>query len=159
MPTRTCSECSRSFHSKPSEDRKYCSRDCYLGDVQSNRLTVECSHCGSEIERAKWHADQNEGLHFCDRSCVGAYNSGKTGEDAWAWKGGYDAPQKELGVYEWQRIRQWTLSRDDHRCWACGLTNEQNAAIIGQGLDVHHEGHPADEDTITTCRFCHSAFD
>lgn len=164
MPEWVCEWCGSSFDpDNPSRDPSYCSRDCYLADRRADYRTVECTNCGTEIERPRWHVEQNDSNHFCNRECMGEWQSRQTGPDSPAWKGGYEDITRRPDNGRWRQVRREVLERDGKRCVACGLSNANHNRIIDQGIDVHH----ADKDgakydpanLLAVCRFCHPAFD
>jgi len=67
----------------------------------------------------------------------------------------------EVRGAEWEEARQTALSRDDHECQFCGITNHQHQQDHDQELHIHHiiprsEGgtnHP--DNLISVCRSCH----
>lgn len=67
----TCEQCGREFlrRKKVLRPKKYCSKNCH--DVsRKNRIIVQCSNCGKDIERTVSKlALPKHGFYFCDRAC------------------------------------------------------------------------------------------
>jgi endogenous inhibitor of DNA gyrase (YacG/DUF329 family) len=163
MPSRSCAWCGETFDFYPSQPRRFCSRDCYLAEQQSDYAEVECSHCGATVERPRWHVEQNKKRHFCDKDCEAAWLSEQRGADSPAWNGGYDEVGQGSTVTEWREVRAEALDRDGWACAACGLSDGAHRVLIGQGLDVHHadpDGPKFDAaNLLSLCRTCHPGFD
>ena len=83
------------------------------------------------------------------------------------WRGGgaaksdYNAP--------WSKNREKALERDEYKCRACGLSNEESKDKYGIALDVHHitpvreyeepkEAHKL-KNLVTACRACHKQYE
>lgn len=159
MVSGTCEQCGEEFSDPDKSEKRFCSRECYLDSVRSAEI-VECANCGNSFERSKWHLDQNKERHFCDLECMGEFQSTQTGPDSPAWSGGYDDPTRgETRDPNWREKRRNVLERDGYECLACGMSNRTNKAIIGVGLDAHHNDRTETSDMLATCRFCHPAFD
>jgi transposase len=47
-------------------------------------------------------------------------------------------PHRFYASKRWEQARQDALDRDDRRCQACGMTQEQHRETYEQGLHVHH---------------------
>lgn len=59
----------------------------------------------------------------------------------------------------WSRIRRKALARDRYRCQKCGRTRDQEKAITGKDLHVHHKDGESTNDALenleTLCADCH----
>lgn len=130
---------------KSEYTRKYCSRTC-MGEAFSDgrlkkenhprwdegQVEKECIICGEGfwIKRSVDNRKETFG-QFCSMDCRGDWMSENlVGEDAPAWKGGYDP---YYGA-NWVRQRRKALERDNHVCVVCGRGEEE----LGREPDVHH---------------------
>lgn len=65
----------------------------------------------------------------------------------------------------WPQLRERVLSRDDHRCQFCGLSDREHTDEYGAGLHVHHivprrsDGRDLVENLITVCQSCHNTLE
>lgn len=97
-------------------------------------VTVNCSNCGGDksVKPAVEKAYEN---HFCDDDCLGEYREDSmSGSGNPNWGGGKD-------VYygpNWHKQRRAVLQRDNHRCQACGISQESHVKEHGIGLHAHH---------------------
>lgn len=67
MPlVRTCPICEKEFHTYPSVDSKYCSRQCAFSS-KHKRTTTACETCGNTFTA---HTTRNR--RFCSAACYGA---------------------------------------------------------------------------------------
>lgn len=69
-----CSQCDSRFKRSPSDINdgdNFCSTECWQ---QNKNVIVECSECGKEDSITK-NEYQNKENHFCDRKCLGAWQS------------------------------------------------------------------------------------
>ncbi len=80
MIKKTCKVCGKEFKSKPSEDRKYCSRECYnkdrlFGNVKSgksiSRVEVTCAICG---KKELVYPSRSNRYLCCSVECLSEYN-------------------------------------------------------------------------------------
>lgn len=169
-----CEECGGEFEVTPArqDTAKYCSKEC-VADAFSgrdhpnldmsgleahresyNRTEVECANCGTTLHLPDFRLEQSD-RHFCDKDCEAAARP--TGEDAHAWKGGYEYYYGE----EWDDRRKQVLERDNHECWVCGLSNDAHQVLFNQGTNVHHvqpfyDGGSNDMgNLIALCKYCH----
>lgn len=80
---KSCQKCSKEFKCKPSEDRLFCSRQCWKENCEQNR-TYECTFCQCKFQ-IKPEAKRKKGKPFCSSACFNKY---QTGPNNTAWKGG-----------------------------------------------------------------------
>ena len=130
-----CGDFYKSVYDSNAGSYTYCD-DC-RGAVKSERVEGEknpqhgtgevveydCKNCGEHIEQLK----SDSGSKFCDRDCLFEYQQG---ENHGMWNGGkehYYGPN-------WEAQREACLERDNYRCQACGISNEE-APIA---LNAHH---------------------
>lgn len=72
-----CNWCHEEFKAPPSQQARFCSRNCY---DKSREATYTCLNCGIKFEGYKSHPKK-----FCSNKCFGAYNSG---DKHYKWSGG-----------------------------------------------------------------------
>lgn len=88
----TCEVCGEGYSVMQSRaDSRFCSRECttaQLSKERRDRVVVECTTCGDEIEKHPCEAEGYEN-HFCDHGCYGEWVAANmTGENHPAWEGG-----------------------------------------------------------------------
>jgi hypothetical protein len=143
-----CSTCGTSLEVVKSrfdrQERFFCSDSCHSEGVsgegnpyfgETNRDSVDCDECGESFEKKKSHADRGK-YNFCSPECVsdqfkggGNPMHGVRGEEAPAWKGGYQDSQDWRRSAEWFDARRRVVERDDEECQDCGTS---------ENLHVHH---------------------
>lgn len=65
MQTYNCTYCGEEFEAYPSQDRKYCSRDCsYEHRKERTNETRTCEHCGEDYE-----VQQSRKQKYCSTDC------------------------------------------------------------------------------------------
>ena len=57
-----CLTCETEFVSK--RGKKYCKRECYIGKVKLERVTLKCNSCGKDYERPK-----HKPTKYCSKAC------------------------------------------------------------------------------------------
>jgi 5-methylcytosine-specific restriction endonuclease McrA len=126
-------------------ERNFCSEECgnawrreyYSGEANprsQEKYEVECSHCGSTLQRIEYYVEHNE-HHFCDRDCLGEWRSENWNrENHPNWKGGV---AREYGP-NWKQKRRAVRQRDDFECQRCRLSDGEHRDEFGHGLHVHH---------------------
>lgn len=148
-----CSGCGSevSLHQYRKALKYFCSRDC-----RKNKKVINCSWCKKEMERIP---SQIENYNFCDRVCMGLYQtefrSGNNSKHFLGYKKYYGA--------NWNSQRNEARKRDNFTCQVCGV------AEIEKQHDVHHkkafalfgiENYKEANDLsnlITLCNKCHSS--
>ncbi|NIN36654.1 MAG: hypothetical protein GTO60_16785 [Gammaproteobacteria bacterium] len=162
----TCPICGTPIYVKPHRHKRgkhpvTCSHECKLALLQWGKTLVYCDYCGEEIHRKNSEVQKRE-HHFCNRSCMGKWQSkNKTGQNSNSWKGGY---QPYYGK-DWVGNRRQAKQRDNNTCQSCGA--HENS--LDHTAEVHHIkpvrlfDNPNDanqlDNLITLCRVCHIKFD
>jgi hypothetical protein len=90
---------------------------------------------------------------------------GQPGEMNANWEGGYEPYYGE----NWYEQRRVARERDEYKCQACGMTDEQHTETYGWGLEVHHivpfrefeQPDAANElsNLVTLCRSHHRKYE
>lgn len=129
-----------------------------------SRIEVDCETCGESLRRKQYRVNQGQ-RHFCSKDCLGDFRAQQTGEEAHAWNGGYSIYYGQ----NWPEKRQEALQRDNHRCQACGISNEAHLEEYAQSLEVHHitplrEFEQAEDantldNLVTLCKSCHADYE
>lgn len=114
---RECKNCGKKFKANPSDNQKFCSRECY-DEWQNKQITKICKECGKEFK-----TQRSRDNDFCSNECQGKY---MRGENSPHWKGGYEPYYGK----NWPDKRKETLERDDYICQECGKEED---------LHVHHK--------------------
>lgn len=139
--------------------KNYCSRKC-MGESYKNRVTLTCSQCGIEFQRAKSGVDENNKHYFCSKRCQ-AINTDYilSGADHWHYINGETC---YIRGENWNEVRRLVRERDNNTCQKCGATQENL-------LDVHHikpyrlfDDYLLANDLsnlITYCPSCHHSID
>lgn len=139
----TCRLCNAEFEYYPSEKSGIYCPSCVEGAAwrtpptlegdenprwNGGKRTVECTVCGSTIER---YPSQLHTAVFCGRECRRSWLSERfSGAGHPNWKGGVN-----LGYGTgWKEARAETLERDGYECQFCGVSREE----LGRSPDVHH---------------------
>lgn len=154
-----CASCGVEFYSS-RKTVKYCSNKCrYVGNKK--QITVYCSVCGKEINRAasaiKWHKIRNGKNQYCSTKCLSLGVAVKfKGEKSPLWKGGASRAYKN-GYHntEYCAWRKRVFERDRYTCQYCGK--------VGGKLEAHHifrfsyfpDLRNVDQNGITLCHGCH----
>jgi endogenous inhibitor of DNA gyrase (YacG/DUF329 family) len=93
-------------------------------------IAKACEQCGELFETRESRLADKRG-RFCSRKCKAEWQSENlTGEWWHHYKGG---PVKYYGP-NWKEQRDAARKRDGHKCWYCGVTQEE----YGRKLPVHH---------------------
>ena len=142
----SCKYCSNIFICPISQDRLYCSRNCFHKSIR-NRVAVKCDYCGNISSRSLSKLNRSKsGYRFCNRDCKNkAQKEGKIKEIL--------PPhyQQDLTTYRQK------FSQEELKCKRCGY-NEFPCSV-----DIHH----IDEDRTNNkkenleplCANCHKALD
>lgn len=138
--------------------KSYCSQKC-MGEAYKDRVTLRCSECGKEFQRAKSGYDPNNKHYFCSKDCQ-AKNIDYIlrGKDHHRYIDGKSRNSRGKG---WIRTRKELRKRDNYTCKMCGITEGE----LGKALDVHHikpyrmfdDSEKANEqgNLISLCPSCH----
>jgi hypothetical protein len=141
--------------------------------IPDTELLDEIGRLYEEIGRPPFKDEMNERGKFSEIAYVRAFGSWN---DALR-EGGYetfaerqDPPAAGYGS-TWQTKRKERLERDDYRCVACGMANEEHCSTYGRSIEVHHvvpkeqfrdESGELDEENAHTltnlralCKPCH----
>lgn len=95
-----------------------------------DRVIVECSWCGIEIERQQSEIGRYQNF-FCCRKHQGLYYAPyQSKEGNPNWRGGYS---NNYGP-NWEEQRAHARQRDRYQCRMCGLSQD----ALPRELDVHH---------------------
>lgn len=160
---------------------EFCSMECrdawrsetFVGKNHPNhveRLELECSNCGAELNRLESQIKGNQ--QFCDKDCLGEWRSENIcGEN----HPRYNPDKIELDYGErWHKQRERAIQRDGG-CRICGMSREKHNEVYENDITVHHirklrefEGedgeidHDAANDLsnlLTLCYSCHSTWE
>lgn len=117
---RKCEKCGKEFHARPYQ--RFCSKDC-----QRNRVIVNCSNCGQQLERLVSKTKNFQHV-FCDRKCKSEFEIGPNSSQ---WAGGLST-ENELArkSKEYNEWRIAVFKRDDYAC--------QDCKVRGGKLHAHH---------------------
>lgn len=169
-----CDYCGEQFERETSElertSRNFCDNECF-GKWQSEKQIGEdnpmwsggkrrkhtCEVCGSEYTNYK----PDDETKCCSRECYTELLMQKTGEEAFAWKGGRE---KYYGS-NWQEQRRKAIEEAGSKCEKCGIPREEYRGESGEDLHVHHqkrfkafdEAERANrlDNLMVLCRDCH----
>lgn len=173
-----CSHCGDDIHKIPSlaesRDWHFCNRRCYANWLSENRsgedsphwnggwLTVQCAHCGDDVEIAP-HTDEIAEKHFCkDGECFEEwYSENFSGEDSPHWNGG----TVPYGGGWTDRVKEPVRERQNRKCAGCGTHTSE----FPERLSVHHiqKARTFDDDDarhddlrlVALCRSCHPTWE
>jgi len=172
-----CEYCGSVFSKPPSiaKNRKYCSRSCtnkakleadYTGEDhhfwKDNKVVLDCEQCGSQYQEYNYRESRSR---YCSKDCFyeghGEEFSGEN-HPRYTGYGGYYGS-------DWNEQREKVLERDNHRCRACGMTQEQHKQRYSKSLEVHHVvplrkfDDPIDANSlgnlVTACMGCHRKYE
>ena len=79
---KTCPQCQREFSCTKSQERKFCSHECYIQSRRTGK-NIQCDNCGEIFYRRQYHIDrqQKKGQNsFCSLKCQKAYMHKQTHE-------------------------------------------------------------------------------
>lgn len=139
-----------------------------LQPTRQKAITVECSECGSSVERYKYHVERSEHL-FCGKACWRSWiqNNAPSGPDHHQ----YDPDARKNIKYgpSWPEQRRKRREYDQHTCQSCGMSSETHKDQYGMELHVHHitparkfSDHKKRNDLsnlITLCISCHGKYE
>jgi len=171
---KKCDNCGRVFKSYGPQNRRFCSRDCYLKYMRSDdsvgdtkftgennpnfrRVRRKCKNCDNVFEAPVWMIEEGKGK-FCSKECFDEWWSEPTNHPNWKGdktKYGYTSRKK------WKQVREEVLQRDNYRCQYCGRTLSENFKEFGESINVHHIEPFKETKTheksnlITLCSSCH----
>jgi len=164
--TVKCAICGKEFTKRTIDCEKtekrngkhYCSQEC-MGESFKDRITLICSQCGKEFQRARSGVDLNNKHYFCSKECQ-KINTDYIlkGIDHYGYKTGKTCYKRGEN---WLKVRRAVYERDNNTCQICGRTQEE----VGKKLSVHHikpyrlfgnyEEANNLENLITLCQSCH----
>jgi len=173
-----CENCGSSVEKSPSYAERcgkhFCDRVCWddwrSGENHHNwdggDVSVSCGVCGGGIQMGEWQAKRSE-RYFCGVDCRSTWISENlSGEDNPCYIDG------ERGTYygrNWKAQRKTTLERDNYKCRACGMSEEECIDEYGTSLSVHHVIPFREFDSteqanklanlVTACSSCHRRFE
>lgn len=154
---KICPTCGNTFNTYLSQNRTYCSLQCYHQGGQkhcrpTNKVTKKCSWCGEDVTRpaSNFHSDKV----FCNYQCMAEWQSEfQNGKSHPRWKGG----TPERYGFTWYKARKDTLTKANYICQKC---HKSKAAIVHHLLPVRFFNSLADahfpSNLIALCRRCHS---
>jgi len=156
-----CRFCGDSFQAPESQDRVYCSRQCY--EQSRNRQQATCSKCGD-----KFTHPSSDDRKYCSRTCFESVHSKRmAGENNPAYKDGSAADKRCHRGPHWSRIRRRVYERDEYTCQRCGVKCISRGDYDGTNgeriIQAHHiNGYESPEDNdlselVTLCASCHGA--
>lgn len=130
--------------------QQYCSRKCFLDDVQKSPQEFVCHHCKIVFYRKV--KPSRKPPKYCSKKC---YHARTRGSNHHCWNGGHS---RSYGPH-WAIERAAALNRDKHICQDCGSDDKR--------LDVHHivprrefnnDWSAANKlsNLITLCSSCHA---
>lgn len=73
--TKVCPQCGKEFSFMKSQERKYCSQECYKKSKQTG-TNIKCDNCGKVFYRRQYHIDRqkdNRQNSFCCLKCQKEY--------------------------------------------------------------------------------------
>lgn len=149
--SKICPVCGAVFLTR-KEKAVYCSKECW-----SRRSTIiqTCLKCGREFKTTK-----SSNYKYCSTECRNLASRERTGEKAWAWKGGKTKETKcrrtSAHYKEW---RMAVFTRDGFKCQICGKH--------GSDLEAHHIKEVCNypdlifevDNGLTLCHKCHKTTD
>lgn len=180
-----CRVCGKSLQDKPSRNRQYCSRNCWI--KRSPQVATVCSYCRKKFKRYNF----NKIRQFCSRKCAnkamerrktvvcqscekefeislsktigrGKYCSKKCAGKAQRerQKGKNNAlwnggTSQKPYLFGWNIIRKKIRKRDNYICQLCGKKQEKTK----KAFPVHHVDYNKENNLfnnlITLCYSCH----
>lgn len=136
-----CAQCGENFYPRRSENRKYCSVQCFNNKIKAEKLKRVCKQCGEVFEIYASVLKTNASGNFCSRGCYEEWMS--------------DADYTGGRGSRWKRIRRGVIKATPF-CALCGATNR---------LEVHHIApyrltmDNSKENLIPLCKKCHTKFE
>jgi len=185
LHNQTCLECGEKFDCE--RIRKFCSRECGYANKQK-RVTVECEHCGVEVELKKYRYDRNKHNYCSYRCSQKAHGEMYRGESHWStgtkfsdehrrrmsdaqkgelghnWQGGKKSERELIRKsLEYKMWRESVFERDNYTCQNC-LSRNGNGKKVN--LEAHHwlpfhmyvSGRFEINNGHTLCVDCHNDF-
>ena len=73
--TKTCPQCGKEFECMKSNERKYCSRECFNKSKETG-MDIKCDNCGKFFHRRQYHIDRQKKKrqnNFCSSKCQKEY--------------------------------------------------------------------------------------
>lgn len=114
----TCSECSKTFTTKKSSGRKFCSFKCAAIVSRENIPDQSCKNCG-KIFRPFTKARE---MLFCCHACAHSFNRGKNNAL-------YRGNRLHDRGPDWQEKARETRLRDNNICQGCRRRPNQRASV------------------------------
>lgn len=143
---KICSQCGANYYTRPSRNKRFCSRRCRLIAVERGLCTYqydfvfrldslirvgECIECNQYF----WKIGKTKQKRkCCSYDCVKKAQSrrlkGRKGPDALHWKGGYEKVRARRQTKEYDDWRRKVFLRDNYTCLLCDQR--------GYSLVAHH---------------------
>lgn len=79
---KICPQCGEEFSYMKSQERKFCSKECYIKSKQTGR-DIQCDNCGKTFHRRQYHIDRQKKRgqnNFCSMECQKEYLHKQTHE-------------------------------------------------------------------------------
>lgn len=79
---KICPQCGNEFSCTKSQERKFCSRECYIKSKQTGK-DIQCDNCGKIFHRNQYHIDRQKKKgqnNFCSMKCQKEYLHKQTHE-------------------------------------------------------------------------------
>jgi len=71
---KTCDYCGKEFYSYQSQNRKYCSKECWNNKhTENKKVTRICAHCGEKFEAYRIDIENGSRGTFCSEKCLNAH--------------------------------------------------------------------------------------
>lgn len=140
--TRICNECRKSYRTKQSVNKTYCSQSCYDKARGFGYETKPCEYCGIKFTRRKIKLFAKQ--KYCSNDCQGLARR---------------MPDSARSIYDHQfteTLKNEIRNRDNGICQLCKKPEKK----LKRSLDVHHIDYDKTNchrsNLISLCQSCHS---
>ena len=158
---KKCLNCLVEYKSKPSINKKFCSRHCYFEGKRKGLIIINKDFYKNPLflERQRISQLKYYKLHPEKRLLISKKMSGVNSP---RWKGGITAERMRIyNSLEWKNWRRMVFVRDDWTCQKCGKRSSKKQYVR---IEAHHikpfslyyDLRFDIKNGLTLCKECHS---
>jgi endogenous inhibitor of DNA gyrase (YacG/DUF329 family) len=117
----------------------------------TKRIKFNCDNCGKQCEDPNYQY-KNQKNHFCDRKCVGEWNSkNRIGENASNYINGNSILNYPREFND--KLKEFIRKRDSYNCMECSAPQRE----LFTKLDIHHiDYNKFNNDGVNLISLCHN---